>query len=267
MDKETVTQTEQTIQDLHSLASAYLSPNSLRKIVRRPRLEIEPSVMQVPFKNETLSLRSWGEGETVLLVHGWAANQQDMFGFVPEIVQKGLRAVTMDLPAHGESSGEIAGLEHLGEGVVCAANFLGKLKGIVAHSAGGAATQVALTKGVMPEKIVLLASPNDYELGTREFARAKGLSETDVERFVQTLEDMGVRVRIKSTELIPSIKAKHAEVLLIHSTDDLIVPAASAEVLARLFRNNTLLIVENLGHRGVLKDASIIEKSIQFLTK
>lgn len=55
MDKETVTQTEQTIQDLHSLASAYLSPNSLRKIVRRPRLEIEPSVMQVPFKNETLS--------------------------------------------------------------------------------------------------------------------------------------------------------------------------------------------------------------------
>jgi pimeloyl-ACP methyl ester carboxylesterase len=257
-----VTQLEDSEYDLENLATKYLTPNSPRKIVRRPRVEIEARIMQVPFKNGSLSLRSWGEGEAILLVHGWAANQQDMFNFVPEIVQHGFRAITMDLPAHGESTGDFAGLDELGEGVACVASFLGPLKGMIAHSAGAAATQVALNKGVWVPKIVLLASPNNYEIGTREFARAQGLSESDIDRFVKTLEAMDVKVAIKSTELVPLISAK---ALLIHSTDDMVVPSSSAQHLHALFKDSEILIVEKLGHRGVLKDAFIVSKAVEFL--
>ena len=131
MEDISVTNLESITPDLKALAKTYLTPNSPRKIVRRPRFELEPTVVQVPFGDGSLSVRSWGDGEPVLLIHGWAANQQDMFNFVPEVVRNGFRAVTMDLPAHGESSGELAGLEELGEGVAAVSNFIFEKNGII----------------------------------------------------------------------------------------------------------------------------------------
>src|SRR5271168_989134 len=98
---------EQTLRnaaEIEVAALEYITPNSVRKIVRRPKVVAEPEALRVPFRGGSLSVRLWGKGETILLVHGWAANQQDMFAFVPEIIARGLQAATVDLPAHGESS-------------------------------------------------------------------------------------------------------------------------------------------------------------------
>jgi len=101
---------------IEAAALEYITPQSMRKVVRRPKTEALDQHVMVPFKDGAISTRVGGEGKTVLLVHGWSANQTDMFYYVPPLVEQGFRVVALDLPAHGEATGLTAGLDQLAEG-------------------------------------------------------------------------------------------------------------------------------------------------------
>ncbi|MDR3615283.1 MAG: alpha/beta hydrolase [Candidatus Obscuribacterales bacterium] len=249
---------------IRTAAIEYLTPNSMRKVVRRPKVDLEAQELLVPFKGGNLAARLWGEGETILLVHGWAANQTDMFSFVPEITSRGLRAVAIDLPAHGESTGEIAGLEELGQGVLAIGEKLGHLKGVIAHSVGGAATQLAIVNGLDVERAVMLASPEDYELGVRQFGELKGFSQQETALMIEVLKEMNVRLQIRSADLVPEIKVP---ALIVHSKDDSVVPFSIAQNLCRYWRDSSILEVDGLKHRGLLKDPTVIREAVTYLTK
>ncbi|MBS1998857.1 MAG: alpha/beta fold hydrolase [Cyanobacteria bacterium SZAS LIN-2] len=249
---------------LRQVALEYITPNSIRKVVRRPRVEIEAEEVRVPFNGGTLSTRRWGTGRPVLLIHGWAANQTDMFAFVPEIVSRGLQAVAMDLPAHGESSGEVTGLEELGHAVTAVGKHLGQLQGAIAHSVGGAAVQLALTNGMEADKVVILASPQDYGAGLRAFAKRKGLSDEEIDQLQAMLLEMNIKTQIRSADFVPEISVP---ALIVHSNDDHIIDVATAVDLARYWKNSRLLLVDELKHRGVLKDPIVIREAIDYLTQ
>ena len=242
----------------------YLTPSSVRKIVRKPRVEIDAVPLAVPFRNGKVAAQIWGTGEKILLVHGWAANQTDMFGFVPEIMSRGLCAVTVDLPAHGESSGDFVGLEEMGQALLAVGKHLGHLRGVIAHSVGGAATQLAIVNGLEVEKAVILASPENYELAAHQFADMKNFSPEEKEKMFQVLKDMGVKIEIKSADFVPDILTP---ALIIHSKDDPVIPFSIGQNLSRYWRSSELLEVDGLKHRGVLKDPKIIETAVDFLTK
>jgi pimeloyl-ACP methyl ester carboxylesterase len=259
-----VRQTVKNEDHIRAAAIEYITPQSVRKIVRRPKIDLEAQEVFVPFNDGSLAARMWGEGETILLVHGWAANQTDMFGFVPEIIARGLRAVTVDLPAHGESSGECAGLEELGQAVFAVGKQLGHLKGVIAHSVGGAATQLAIANGMDVEKAVMLASPEDYALGVRQFGKIKGLSPEETEQLLSVLESMNVKVHIRSVDLLPKILVP---ALIVHSKDDFVVPFSTASNLHQSWRNSSILELDGFKHRGLLKDPKVIEETVTYLTK
>ena len=48
----------------------------------------------------------WGEGPVVLCLHGWEGRGSQMGAFAAPLVNAGYTAVAMDLPAHGNSSGD-----------------------------------------------------------------------------------------------------------------------------------------------------------------
>ena len=52
-----------------------------------------------------LNVWDWGNGPTVLLVHGWNGNAAQFSGFVPPLVRSGYYVAAPDLPAHGSSGG------------------------------------------------------------------------------------------------------------------------------------------------------------------
>jgi len=243
-------------------AREYMTPSSPRKIVRKPRVEIEPSIVQIPFKDGRINLRCWGSGPIILLVHGWSANQTDMFGYVPEIVERRYCAVTMDLPAHGESTGEYAGLEELGDSIVAAGKYLGHLEGVVAHSVGAAAAHVALTKGLDTPKLVELASPQNYEANIQRFAARKGFNERETEELLKAFAELGVKTRIIIAEMPPP---PHIEALIIHSNDDEVIPVQTAIDIDSYWHKSTLWRVDGLKHRGLLKDATTISKVVSYI--
>lgn len=55
--------------------------------------------------------------------------------------------------------------------------------------------------------------------------------------------------------------------LIIHSHDDLEVPFVDAERLSAAWSHSRLLEVHGLGHRTILRDASIIAAAVRHMTE
>jgi pimeloyl-ACP methyl ester carboxylesterase len=266
-------------------ALQYITPGGTRKVVRRPRTEIVAKDILVPYRDGHVSTRVWAgsfrdpgdsvredgnsmqenvdsDNELVLLVHGWAANQTDMFSYIPPLLERGFAVVAMDLPAHGESSFDTAGLNHLGDGVLAVAKHYGHFHGVIAHSVGCAASQLAIADGMNVSRAVMLASPVNYEKKAYEFAATKGFNEATSKQFVDALADLDVRVAIRSKDFVPSFDMP---ALIVHSEDDAVIPVSIGRELAALWKDSEFLSVDGLNHRGVLKDAFVISKVVEFL--
>jgi pimeloyl-ACP methyl ester carboxylesterase len=53
-------------------------------------------------------------------------------------------------------------------------------------------------------------------------------------------------------------------ILVIHDKDDLEVPVKAAYL--RSFKNGKLLLTEGLGHRKILGDSEVIQRTVQFVS-
>ncbi|MBC7998115.1 MAG: alpha/beta hydrolase [Leptolyngbya sp.] len=248
--------------DIRKLAIEYLTPGGPRKVVRKPKTDHPETHRLISHNDGHLSVRSWGEGPLVMLVHGWAANQTDMFKYVSAFVENDYCAVAIDLPAHGESTGETASLDQLADGIVAVAEHFGNFKAVVAHSVGCAATQIALTRGLNVDKAIMLASPENYENAARRFAKYRGLEDDHLEIFIQELHDLGVRTAIKSLDVVGNFQLP---ALIIHSVDDPVIPIASSKNISEAWSGSRFVSVNQLGHRGVLKDDAVIQTVIDFV--
>lgn len=244
------------------VAREYLTPGGRRRVLRQPKVDLPRTDLTIEHQGGHLAVRAWGEGQLILLVHGWAGDQSDMFSYVPALTAGGFRVVTLDLPAHGESSGEIASLEQLADGIVAVASHFKPLKAIVGHSVGSAASAFAIAKGLPVERAVLLAPPESYENYARHFAAAKGLKPPQVEEMIEHLLAQGVKVNITISELAADFRLPG---LIVHSSDDQITAAKNSHLISRRWPSSRFLSVSGLGHRGVLRDQQVISDVCDFI--
>src|SRR5215475_4516748 len=76
----------------------------------RPRRRREPPSIRghrfsIVGDGPELAVWDWGEGRTVLLVHGWNGNGAQLSGFVAPLLRAGYYVAAPDMPAHGDSAG------------------------------------------------------------------------------------------------------------------------------------------------------------------
>src|SRR5262245_33624468 len=90
--------------------------------------------------SQTLAAWDFGEGKTVLLVHGWSGQAAQMSSFIAPLVKAGFYVVAFDLPAHGDSTGEHANILDLASAILAVGRRVGPVSGVIAHSLGATAT-------------------------------------------------------------------------------------------------------------------------------
>lgn len=248
--------------DPAAVAREYLTPAGRRRVLRQPKVTLPRTDLSIAHGQGHLAVRFWGEGQPILLVHGWAADQSDMFSYVPALAASGYRVITMDLPAHGESSGDCASIDQLADGILAVARHFDPLKAIVGHSVGSAASTIAISKGLVVEKAVLLAPPESYENFARYFASIKGLTPQQVDQMIEHLQAIGVRVKITTSELASAFDLPG---LIIHSSDDAITALENSQLITSKWANSTFMPVNDLGHRGILRDQTVIKTVCEFI--
>lgn len=213
-----------------------------------------------------LPVWSWGVGPTVLLVHGWEGRGSQLGRVVAPLVARGFRVVTFDAPGHGDGPRVPTSIVELSRTITHVAARLGPLHGLVAHSVGGAAATLALSRQKLAERLVFLAPPHSALRYTQGFAELFGMDEPVREGLVRRLQ---ARYGLTLEDLDALRIAPHmtAPLFIAHDEDDHEVPVAAGRALSEAWPGARLLVTKGLGHRRILREERVIEEVVAFVAE
>ena len=211
----------------------------------------------------------WGEGRTVLLVHGWGSRASRYRTLVPALVESGYRVVAMESPGHGQSSGKRSSLPETAGGVRFIANREFERRGalpwaVIAHSFGSAASILAQRDGIRFERNVFLAPSVDFDAYMARVATALGVKHAVARAMIRRVERrLGFcwdAIPVSARTLV-----SNAPAMIFHDPADAEVPIQDAEQLASAWPSAELHLTPGLGHRRLLHDAKVIRRIVEFL--
>jgi len=215
----------------------------------------------------------WGEGPTVVLVHGWGGHRGQLGSLVEPLVVAGLRVVAYDAPSHGDSGpGDLGRRRTTLPEMMTALDRVvadqGPVHAVVGHSMGAAVSALAVLDGTRTERLVLvtpLADPSTYTVG---FAHALGFSDRTRHRFVVRMEALAGR---RLAELDIPVRAANAgrplpRTLVLSDRDDKEADHADGARIARAWAGAELVMSDGLGHRRILRDDETIKRIVAHVT-
>jgi len=241
----------------------FLTPG---KAVRRTEeQELLKSAVEIRFFSGCIG-HSWGTGPVVFLCHGWGSRGTRFFNLIPRIVAQGYKVVVWDAPAHGFSPGKKTNLTEIAK--LLADDLLNsKLEpvGFVGHSMGG------VILGVMekyhrklPDKVVIVASPTRISMVFERFYAMIKLSPRAQQIFTETVENK-TGYSFEDLSLVRCDLGKNTQALVFHDTDDIEVPYSDFLALREIWDKSIFETTEDLGHRRILDDDSVITKIVDYL--
>lgn len=211
-----------------------------------------------------LSALRWGQGPTVLLMHGWEGRPTQFASLIETLVQAGYTAVSLEGPAHGHSPGNQADVVLFARALLEAAAELPPLKAVIGHSMGGASVMLALQWGLRAEAAVSVAAPAQLLGVLRRFAKHLGLPTRARAAFVRQVE-RGVGIPIGRLDV--SGYQLDIPALIVHAEDDRLVPASEAQAIHQAWFDSRLLLLPEGGHQRVLSDPQVIEGVLALLAR
>lgn len=209
-----------------------------------------------------LSALRWGQGPTVLLMHGWEGRPTQFAALIETLVTAGHTVVSLEGPGHGRSPGDQAHVVLFARALLEAAAELPPLRAVIGHSMGGASVMLALQWGLRAEAAVSIAAPAQLLGVMRGFARHLGLPARARAAFIRQVErDIGVQIaRLDVTGYQLDLPG-----LVVHASDDRLVPAGESQVIHKAWFDSRLLLLEEGGHIRVLADPRLGEAVLELL--
>jgi pimeloyl-ACP methyl ester carboxylesterase len=203
-------------------------------------------------------------------MHGWGGYGAQLGSFVEPLIEAGFRVALFDALGHGASAASSLGFRQssfidFAGGLEAIRSAFGPLFGVVAHSGGALATGIALRGGLSVERLVLLAPMATPALYADRFDRALGVPARVGERW-RARAERRVGLGLLDLNLVPIARERSVPpTLLVHDRDDREVPFSESEAIHGAWPRATLFPTESLGHRRILRDATVIDQVTRFL--
>jgi pimeloyl-ACP methyl ester carboxylesterase len=215
--------------------------------------------------------RVWGEGPVVYLVHGWGGRGSQFGAMVEPLLETGHRVVMFDAPAHGDSDHGPAGPRSTNgvefakalDAVFCR---FGPAEAVIAHSMGTISTYLALRYGWLGTKRLVFVAPMVQFTGLLDlFQQALGFGprtrrvlEREVKDFVGVaVSEFDARVQSAHVDPLPT--------LILTDRGDRQTPYDDVVDFAETI-GAPLVTTDGLGHRKVLRDPTVVQTVVEFVT-
>jgi len=225
--------------------------------------------IELRVEGKTIRGYQWGGADFpyVLLVHGWAGRATQFRRFIPHLLEKGLRVIGFDGPAHGRSDGMKTSIMEFEVMLREIFSAYGKPAGIITHSFGGAAVLYSAMHGLPVDKLVNVASPAIADEILKTYLRAINGSWKSAERFKKFV----IRKTGKPFEEFTALHAvrnlrEPVDLLMVMDDQDTDVVFRNAEELMKVYPSAKLFRTSGLGHTRILKDEHVIARTIAFIT-
>jgi pimeloyl-ACP methyl ester carboxylesterase len=218
------------------------------------------------YKKFKLQTYSWGEGKPILFIHGWDGKGIDIKKMIDPLVQAGNRVIVVDMPGHGKSSGNNIDMTDFIGSILLMQEKFGGFDGIITHSFGGLATLTTLLReNLYIKKMVLISSPASVDTVLSSFQSILKFEDEIIDNIrIDANNRTGLTMtNYPTSEMLSSIEKS---VLLIHDTNDMIIPFKDARKLNFYLPNSKLIKTDNLGHQKILSDLKVITNVVSFLS-
>ncbi|PRA49301.1 MULTISPECIES: alpha/beta fold hydrolase [Pseudomonas] len=243
--------------------------NKMRQVFMTPR-ETPPRDWELPLlaSAERITLRfglsalRWGQGPTVLLMHGWEGRPTQFASLINALVGAGYTAVALDGPAHGRSPGHEANVMLFARAMLEAAAELPPLHAVIGHSMGGASAMLAVQLGLRTENLVSIAAPARILSVLRGFAKFVGMPARARSAFIRKIEQ---EVGIPASRLDVAHYQLDMPGLIVHAEDDTFVRVSESQLIHEAWFDSRLLRLETGGHQRVLADPRVVEGVLTLL--
>jgi pimeloyl-ACP methyl ester carboxylesterase len=224
-------------------------------------------------------ISAWRFGDAsnpaIIMSHGWGGRGAQFRAFVPKLVEAGYQPIIFDHIGHGMSEGRQAALVDFWRGVDAVWDHMSAegvaVAGLIGHSLGSAGIASALRRplsGVAhigKPRAVLIAPPASLIGYSRLFSRYLGIPER-IRAAMQWRFEKRYGVDWQEFELPDSVTNIKAAALFIHDRDDKETRFDGGVALARAWPDARLHATQGLGHRRILRNASVVQATIDFIT-
>ncbi|QSS97636.1 alpha/beta fold hydrolase [Psychroflexus sp. ALD_RP9] len=205
-----------------------------------------------------------GNGETVLLVHGWDSNTSRWKSLVKELKASNFNIIAFDAPAHGNSTGALLNVPLYAE-VLEELISIHKPNYLVGHSIGAMTlifNQFKFKDSNKIKKQVLLGAPSEMKLIMKDYQKILQLSPKFMSE-LNTYFKQKFGYYFQEFSIAEFAKSVHVPSLIIHDQYDKIAPVEAAKSISKNLKNSRLIITEGAGHS--LKNNDIDKNILKFI--
>lgn len=230
--------------------------------------------LNVTVNGRPIAAHSWGDGPTVLLVHGWSGWWQQLGVYVEPLVASGHRVVAWDAPSHGDSPEGIfgrgrSGMPELKDAIDAIAQSVGEVHGLVAHSGGAMAASLAVADGLHVGRVAFIAPSVLLDDMLELLGGRLGWGPRTVGEMLAALErDYGLQAADFD---VPAVLGRRAgpfpRALFVHDEDDTETPASGSDILAGSWPGARVHRTSGLGHYKVLWAEPVVREVVDFLAE
>lgn len=209
----------------------------------------------------------WGDPSQqpyVLFAHGWSSHGTRIAKWVEPLRAAGYAVVAFDQIGHGKSGGDHATLPDFACHLLAVGQHYGPAAAVMGHSLGGAATALALARGLAAERAILIAPAADPFAAMERFSRLVWLGRHFAQRMA-TLFEMQTRVPIDDLQAHRNVPLIGRPALIVHDLEDREVPWAEGERYARLWHGARMITTRGFGHNRIADHPQVISDALRFL--
>jgi len=229
----------------------------------------------VPFEGQVLKGYKWGEGKTVLLVHGWSSRASHMAFLGRNLVKAGFCVIAYDCPGHGNSiynnENVRTNLPEYCRAIYHVTNKVGPLYAIIGHSFGAAAAVFTLVGQanllgykIDAKKLVMISSPSGIHQMVTHFCKRNGFCDATHRQMIALLEDE-FPLKAKDYEISNALEKIDARVLAIHDKDDEEIDIKDARKMLADHKRVEFFETSGEGHRKILVSRGLLRVVMKFL--
>jgi len=252
--------------------------------------------MYTTINNVKIHYHIFGEGEPIILLHGWGGSTKSLIPLSRELVKKGFYVYMLDLPGFGKSELPLKAYT-LDDYAILVEEYVKRFhQGAIAifgHSFGGSvAIKIASRKKIDINKLILCNSSGIREKRFMVVLLGKFATIMKIIFSLPLLRDIYPFVRkvsyyyilrqrdyidhqdkketfqnIVSEDIIPDLPNIMVRTLLLWGENDKDTPVSQANIMKLKIKDSRLKIVEKAGHGLPLKDPRFVAEEINNLVK
>ncbi len=200
----------------------------------------------------------------VLLVHGWAGRSTQLFAFADLLLERGYMVISFDGPAHGKSTGKTTMMPEFLATLKALHSTYGPFNAAIGHSFGGMSLYNATARFLPLQALVVIGSGNTVREILANFIKNLTLKEKITSTLALYLEG---KWKLNIDDYASERVAEKIDIptLVIHDTLDGDVAVDCAYQTRKKLAKGNLLITHGLGHTKILRDPTIVKKTVNFI--